>query len=102
VKRRLRRAGVFHNDHVFGIAASGAMNEATLLNIIARLPDGVTEIYLHPAATSGAIAASMSDYRHADELAALMSPRVLAAIADAGVPRGGFRDFPRAAGTRAA
>jgi hopanoid biosynthesis associated protein HpnK len=102
VKRRLRRAGMFFNDHVFGIAASGAMNEEALLKIIARLPEGVTEIYLHPAATNGPITASMSDYRHADELAALMSPRVRAALGQAGVERGGFRDFQRAAGIRAA
>jgi hopanoid biosynthesis associated protein HpnK len=102
VKRCLRRAGIFHNDHVFGIAASGNMNEDILLKIIARLPIGVTEIYLHPAATSGAIASSMSEYRHADELAALLSPSVRAAIAEAGVERGGFRDFPRVAGFRAA
>jgi hopanoid biosynthesis associated protein HpnK len=103
VKRRLQRAGLFHNDHVFGIAASGAMNEEALLKILARLPEGVTEIYLHPASTSGALAASMSDYRHADELAALLSPRVRTALGHTGVGRGGFRDFPRsAAGIRAA
>ena len=101
VKHRLRRAGLFFNDHVFGIAASGAMNEEALLKIIARLPAGVTEIYSHPAATSGAITASMSDYRHADELAALMSPRVRAALGQTGVERGGFRDLPRVAGIRA-
>jgi hopanoid biosynthesis associated protein HpnK len=100
VKGRLRRAGLAFNDHVFGIAASGAMNEATLLKIIARLPGGVTEIYLHPAATSGAITASMSDYRHADELAALTSPRVRAALHQAGVECGGFKDLPRADNTR--
>jgi hopanoid biosynthesis associated protein HpnK len=100
VKRRLRRAGLLFNDHVFGIAASGAMNESTLLKVIARLPAGVTEIYLHPAATSGAITTSMSAYRHADELAALMSPRVRAALNQAGVECGGFSDFPRAASTR--
>lgn len=103
VKRRLRRAGLFHNDHVFGIAASGAMTEEVMLKILARLPAGVTEIYLHPAATSGALAQSMSDYRHADELAALLSPRVRLALGHTGVQRGGFRDFPRtAAGIRAA
>jgi hopanoid biosynthesis associated protein HpnK len=103
VKRRLRRAGLFHNDHVFGIAASGAMNEEALLKILARLPAGVTEIYLHPAATSAALAASMADYRHDDELAALLSPRVREALEQTGVQRGGFRDFPRtSAGIRAA
>jgi hopanoid biosynthesis associated protein HpnK len=97
MKRRLRSAGMAHNDRVFGIAASGAMDEAALLDILARLPPGVTEIYLHPAVQSGsAIADSMSGYRHADELAALLSPRVRAAIAAGGYGSGGYTDAGRA------
>ncbi len=97
MKRRLRSAGVLHNDRVFGIAASGAMNERTLLAALSRLPPGLTEIYLHPATVSGeAIAASMSGYRHADELAALLSPRVREAVAAAGTGHGGFADALRA------
>jgi chitin disaccharide deacetylase len=95
MKRRLRSAGMFHNDTIFGIAATGAMTEERLLEIIARLPAGVTEIYLHPATEPGqAIAVSMSGYRHTDELAALLSPRVRAAIAATGIGRGGFQDVP--------
>jgi hopanoid biosynthesis associated protein HpnK len=94
MKRRLRMAGAQHNDRVFGIAASGAMEEHRLLEILARLPAGVTEVYLHPAVQSGAaIAASMGGYRHAGELAALTSPRVRAAVAAAGVPLGGYADI---------
>jgi hopanoid biosynthesis associated protein HpnK len=101
MRRRLRAAGIRHNDRVFGIARSGSMDETALLEILARLPPGVTEIYLHPATESGpAIAASMRSYRHADELKALLSPRVKAAVAAAGVSQGGYGDVPRA--TRAA
>jgi hopanoid biosynthesis associated protein HpnK len=97
MKRRLRIARIFHNDGIFGVAASGAMDEAKLLAILERLPPGVTEIYLHPATESGsAIAASMNTYRHADELAALLSPRVRAAIDEAGIGHGGFSDALRA------
>jgi hypothetical protein len=96
MKRRLRAAGVQHNDQLFGIADSGAMEEAGLLRILARLPPGVTEIYLHPATASGsAISPSMSAYRHAEELGALLSPRVRAAVAAAGAGRGGYGDVPR-------
>ena len=77
---------------------SGSMDEARLLEILAKLPEGVTEIYLHPAVESGtAIAASMSGYRHADELAALLSPRVRAAVTACGAQTGGFRRLPAAA-----
>jgi hopanoid biosynthesis associated protein HpnK len=93
MKRRLRRANMPHNDRLFGVAASGAMDEGKLLTILARLPQGVSEIYLHPAVESGAaIAASMSTYRHADELAALLSPKVRAAIAAGGFGHGGYAD----------
>jgi chitin disaccharide deacetylase len=96
MRRRLRLAGIACNDQVFGVAASGAMSEERLLEILARLPAGVTEIYLHPATESGmAISPSMSNYRHADELAALLSPRVRAAAAAAGVLLGGYSSLPR-------
>jgi chitin disaccharide deacetylase len=103
MRLRLRMAGVFHNDRVFGLAGSGSMDDTRLLEILARLPPGVTEIYLHPATRSGgAIAASMGAYRHADELAALLDPRVRRAIAATGVPCGGFRDAFGAPAARAA
>ena len=98
MRRRLRAARMLHNDSIFGVAASGAMDEETLLAVLARLPAGLTEIYLHPATLSGsAIAASMNGYRHADELAALLSPRVRMAVEATGVERGGYGDALRAA-----
>lgn len=97
MKHHLRTAGVPYNDHVFGMAHSGAMSEDRLLRILARLPLGISEIYLHPATRSGTeIGASMNGYRHTDELEALMSPKVLAAIATMtanGVVCGGYSDL---------
>jgi hopanoid biosynthesis associated protein HpnK len=99
MKHRLRVAGIFHNDCLFGIANSGCMDEARLLAIVARLPPGVTEIYLHPATASGiAVASSMHAYRHADELAGLKSTRVREAIATLNVRRGGYGDILRSIG----
>ncbi|GAC1304940.1 MAG: hopanoid biosynthesis-associated protein HpnK [Steroidobacteraceae bacterium] len=96
MKRRLRAAGMLYNDQLFGVAASGAMDEAKIMEVAARLPPGVTEVYLHPASVSGGrIAPGMHDYRHTDELAALLSPRVLAALDTAGIRRGGFADVPQ-------
>ena len=94
LRRRLNAAGIAHNDYVAGIAASGAMDEAALLRVLAGLPGGVTEIYLHPAMASGAVVApSMAGYRHADELAALLSPRVRAMLDQVAPRRGGFADL---------
>jgi len=99
MKHRLRAAGIFHNDHLFGIAGSGAMDEHQMLAVLARLPFGITEIYLHPATLSGAqIAPTMPAYRHADELAALLSPRVRAAMDALNVRRGGYSDVLQQAG----
>ena len=93
VRDRLDHAGIAHNDYVVGISRTGQMTEGVLLDTLARLPDGVGEIYCHPAtAGEGALSAGMRDYRHADELAALLSPRVAAAIEAAGATRGGFAD----------
>jgi hopanoid biosynthesis associated protein HpnK len=103
MRRRLRAAGLAFNDRLFGVAATGAMDESTLLSILARLGEGITEIYLHPAVQSGeAIAASMSGYRHADELAALLSLRVRDAVNSGSFDRGGYSDAVRAFASRAA
>jgi hopanoid biosynthesis associated protein HpnK len=95
MKARLHAGGILHNDQVFGISGTGHLDEATLLDILAKLPAGITEIYLHPAIdTQGPITSSMSDYRHSAELAALLSKRVAEAVVATGAPRGGYRDLP--------
>ncbi|WP_233523520.1 hopanoid biosynthesis-associated protein HpnK [Dyella solisilvae] len=81
MRRRLRRSGVRYNDHVFGLRHTGGMDESVLLTLLQQMPAGLSEMYLHPA-THGQLSPSMADYRHADELAALLSPRVHQAIAE--------------------
>ncbi len=88
---RLRRAGVRTNDHVFGIRQTGAMDEQALLEVLQRLPRGLSELYLHPA-THGELTPTMANYRHADELAALLSPRVRRAVAEHCQLCSGFSD----------
>src|SRR5258708_7717688 len=48
---RLTRAGIAVNDHLFGLAWSGAMTEARVLSLLPPVPEGVSEIYFHPAAS---------------------------------------------------
>lgn len=95
LRARLRTAGIAHNDVVVGVRQSGRFDEAALLAALADVPRaGIVECYLHPALDSGtAIAPSMAGYRHADEFAALVSPRVreaCALLAARGVRFGGF------------
>ncbi|MGN6649726.1 hopanoid biosynthesis-associated protein HpnK [Trinickia sp.] len=94
MRARLSRAGIAYNDYVVGIEHTGGMDEAAMLDALARMPAyGVGEIYSHPAeAGDGPITASMHAYRHVDELGALLSPRVAEAIAKAGLTCGGFAD----------
>jgi hopanoid biosynthesis associated protein HpnK len=91
LRARLRAAGIAHNDYLLGLRLSGRFDEDALLAALARLPpSGVGELYLHPALASGtAVDASMAGYRHADEFAALVSPRV--AQARASLRAGGYR-----------
>jgi len=94
LRRRLRRAGLAHNDHAFGLAWSGEMTEARLLGLLPHLPAGVSELYCHPAtATTPALAAAMPGYRHAEELRALTSPAVRRLIADLGISLVGYSDL---------
>lgn len=94
MRRRLRAGGMTVNDQVFGIARSGRLDTQALSTILANLPAGVTEIYLHPATlTPGPITESMRSYRHSDELEALMNPAVRAAVLASGAVCGGYRDL---------
>ena len=94
MRQRLQRHGVNCNDQVFGIACSGSLDESRMLAILERLPEGVTEIYLHPATeTQDPIAQSMREYRHVDELATLLSARVREAIAETNAVRCGYTDL---------
>ena len=78
LRRRLRRAGILVPDRVFGLAWSGAMDARRLRALIAALPDGVSEIYLHPA-TSDDWPGHAPGYAYREELAALTDPTVIGA-----------------------
>ena len=91
LKARARRAGISTPDHVFGLAWSGAMTRERLLSLAGRLPKGFTEIYTHPA-TDGAFEGAATGYRYADELAALIDPRVKAEFSESSARIGEFTD----------
>jgi hopanoid biosynthesis associated protein HpnK len=75
LKDRLARKGIFTPDYVFGLAWSGQMNAKRMAALIARLPEGVSEIYLHPA--TRAYPGSAQGYRYGEELNAALAPDVL-------------------------
>jgi chitin disaccharide deacetylase len=92
LRRRLDRAGMVHNDQVFGIAWSGRMVEDRVLGLLPHLPAGVSEIYFHPAVAPASFA---SGYRHAEELAALVSPRVRRRVSELGLQPVRYQDLAR-------
>jgi hopanoid biosynthesis associated protein HpnK len=73
---RARRAGLKTNDRVFGFADSGRMDADHLLSFLDHLPDGVTELYCHPAVSAWADHPMPPDYLCVEEYRALIDPMV--------------------------
>jgi hopanoid biosynthesis associated protein HpnK len=94
VERRLRGAGLRHNQFMFGRNDSGAMVEELVTRLVARLPEGVSEICFHPATRRcPELDRTMPDYRHQQELEALLSPALRQALQAAHAERIGFADL---------
>jgi hopanoid biosynthesis associated protein HpnK len=91
LRRRFRAAGLFTCDRVFGLQWSGGMTQDRLCGLIAHLPRGLSEIYLHPA--TAPYAGSAPGYRYREELEALTSAGVAAACRERALQLGGFADF---------
>jgi len=91
VRRRMRRAGLLVPDQVFGLAWSGALDTKRLRGLINHLPDGITEIYAHPA--TGIYPGSAPGYAYAGELAALTDSLARKQVLQNGIALGRFADF---------
>jgi chitin disaccharide deacetylase len=94
LRRRLAAAGLLVADRAFGLRWSGKMTGTRLAGLIRHLPQGVSEIYLHPA--TGPYPGAARGYRYAEELQALLAPEVSALCRDPTLRLGGFRDFAAA------
>lgn len=93
LRRRLGRAALTTSDRVFGLAWSGAMTSERVTGLLERLPDGVSELYLHPA-TSDGFAGAAAGYRYVEELAALTAPSTRDALVASGAKLTAFSDLP--------
>jgi len=98
LRRKAVAAGMLVPDQVFGLRWSGAMTEERLRGIVENLPEGLSEIYLHPASAAGFQGAAPG-YRYTDEFFALTSKTVLAAAHAPGLQLGSFADFLGAPGS---
>jgi len=101
LRRRVRRAGMIAPDQVFGLQWSGAMTKARLHGLIRALPEGLSEIYLHPA-TVADFPGAAANYAYKEELQALVDGEIIAAARDPSIRLGGFGDFLPRTGTSGA
>ena len=77
LRRQARRAGMLTNDRIAGLGWTGQMTLARTQRVLDALPDGLTEMYFHPATRRDAtLDGLMPDYQHEAEFAALTQARV--------------------------
>ncbi len=71
---RMARAGLLSPDHFFGMLAGGHMVERNFLAVLAALPEGTSEIMVHPGRNRKVLEAVYHwGYHWEDELAAVTS-----------------------------
>lgn len=89
---KAHRRGLLTPDHFAGIVAGEAVSEGELLHLIAHLPQGTTEVMMHPGMKNDVLQED-SGWQHdfEAELAAILSPRVGAALRKAEVEPVNFR-----------
>lgn len=97
--RRLRARGIAVNDCVVGLAQTGAFTPQAMEAALAALPDGLTELYTHPA-TADVWPGSAPAYRYRDELAALVAPATRAALTASGALAAPFAHWAATAQTQ--
>ena len=91
---QLDRAGIRTVDRIFGMHQTGHLDEAYLLHVLKTLPEGISELYGHPAAgPSPSTARYQPGYDHGGELAGLTSPRVRAAVRHGDIELVTYRDL---------
>ncbi len=91
---RLAAAGIRHPDRMYGLHQTGHVSEEYVLSVLRELPAGVSELYCHAAVLDDeARRWRPADYESEGELAALLSPRVRAAIEEAGIVRTSYRQL---------
>ncbi|MCI6607598.1 MAG: ChbG/HpnK family deacetylase [Mitsuokella jalaludinii] len=98
---KAHRRGLAVTEHFSGIVAGEAVSEAELLKLIAHLPQGTTEVMMHPG-TCNEVLQEDSGWQHdfEEELRAITSPRVMAALREAEIEPVNFRHLKGAAAQR--
>jgi hopanoid biosynthesis associated protein HpnK len=97
LSRRARRMaaerGIKSSDRLFGLHQTHHITEDYVVGVLERLPDGLTEIYFHPAMDIGGTPPTPSSQR---ETEVLHSPRVRSAVASRGIKLTTFGEVAQA------
>ncbi|MBU3079456.1 hopanoid biosynthesis-associated protein HpnK [Sphingomonas sp. XMGL2] len=92
LRSRARARGLTAPDQVYGLAHSGHMTAARIADAVAALPEGLSELYLHPAMLDD-FPGHGPGYRHRAEFDGLVTPAAREAVAARGARLGSFTDF---------
>ncbi|MBS1020477.1 hopanoid biosynthesis-associated protein HpnK [Gluconobacter cerinus] len=94
LRHQIHKAGLKTNDWCFGLRWSGHMTPDHIQALIPKLPQGVSEIYFHPATAQNAMMHRfMPTYDQEGELAALLDPGVRDAFTRENVKQIGWSDL---------
>ncbi|EIW19770.1 MULTISPECIES: ChbG/HpnK family deacetylase [Pelosinus] len=76
-----KRMGFFFPQHFFGMMVGGSMRQSSLLHILKGLPEGISEIMVHPGKNTQALEQLFPwGYHWQEEMEALKSKEVLESI----------------------
>ena len=93
-RRSLAGTGIVSSDHFRGLALKGRLDLEGLLKLIETLPEGTTELMVHPGRVPAKDAFSAFSSRERErELGALLDPRFRLALDRAGVVLVSFREI---------
>lgn len=82
MRKKLQSVDLKLNDHVFGVTDTGGMTEDRILAYLDHLPEGITELYAHPAMGGDGRPESYPSF---EEYQGLISPAVRAKVAALGL-----------------
>ena len=92
LRMQARRCGLRTNDACFGLAWSGHMTADRVTRLAPHLPDGLNEIYFHPAtARDDELTRLMPDYEHRGELDALCDANLREALERSAIGLAGWQ-----------
>lgn len=94
LKTRLKEADLRWNNFIFGMNDSGHMHLDLVLRFLRYLPEGVTEIYFHPAIDHRSKnELTLKENRFQDELEVLTHPSLREALLASDIERIAFSDL---------